>query len=184
MNHAQAVRVDVLDGDRQDALRFGAEIRLVLGRPRVEPAHERLDQRSELGALPRRPFPSGVGDAVRSHPAIGREVGLAVVLGAAAARLRVEAQQQLAVRLHLDRKSTRLNSSHLGISYAVFCLKKKKTTLKRTRLTNDEPSMANKRAHRNVRTLFTNRLRPPPSRRYIPPPEQDSCTCATPGCST
>src|SRR6195952_5985043 len=29
------------------------------------------------------------------------------------------------VRLR-DRKSTRLNSSHLGISYAVFCLKKKK----------------------------------------------------------
>src|SRR5262245_63538098 len=26
----------------------------------------------------------------------------------------------------LDRKSTRLNSSHLGISYAVFCLKKKR----------------------------------------------------------
>src|SRR5947199_6554575 len=26
-----------------------------------------------------------------------------------------------------DRKSTRLNSSHLGISYAVFCLKKKNT---------------------------------------------------------
>src|SRR5437899_4293592 len=30
--------------------------------------------------------------------------------------------------VHADRKSTRLNSSHLGISYAVFCLKKKKTT--------------------------------------------------------
>src|SRR5215467_15086929 len=30
------------------------------------------------------------------------------------------------VRAHLDRKSTRLNSSHLVISYAVFCLKKKK----------------------------------------------------------
>src|SRR5258705_9290635 len=30
--------------------------------------------------------------------------------------------------LNLDRKSTRLNSSHLGISYAVFCLKKKKRT--------------------------------------------------------
>src|SRR5205814_9614352 len=28
-----------------------------------------------------------------------------------------------------DRKSTRLNSSHLGISYAVFCLKKKKTDM-------------------------------------------------------
>src|SRR5256885_5107980 len=30
-----------------------------------------------------------------------------------------------------DRKSTRLNSSHLVISYAVFCLKKKKTNTKR-----------------------------------------------------
>src|SRR5207249_8647645 len=28
-----------------------------------------------------------------------------------------------------DRKSTRLNSSHVSISYAVFCLKKKKQTL-------------------------------------------------------
>src|SRR5947199_6069230 len=30
-----------------------------------------------------------------------------------------------AIAQQLDRKSTRLNSSHLGISYAVFCLKKK-----------------------------------------------------------
>src|SRR4051812_50089532 len=29
------------------------------------------------------------------------------------------------VDLHQDRKSTRLNSSHMSISYAVFCLKKK-----------------------------------------------------------
>src|SRR3712207_8406748 len=29
----------------------------------------------------------------------------------------------------LDRKSTRLNSSHANISYAVFCLKKKKTNI-------------------------------------------------------
>src|SRR2546427_9083961 len=38
----------------------------------------------------------------------------------------------LALHLHAqhgqDRKSTRLNSSHSQISYAVFCLKKKKTT--------------------------------------------------------
>src|SRR5256885_13323954 len=33
-----------------------------------------------------------------------------------------------------DRKSTRLNSSHLVISYAVFCLKKKITPQKLTRL--------------------------------------------------
>src|SRR5262245_63127286 len=31
-----------------------------------------------------------------------------------------------------DRKSTRLNSSHLGISYAVFCSKKKNTTKKQS----------------------------------------------------
>src|SRR5256885_3459804 len=31
------------------------------------------------------------------------------------------------VHIKADRKSTRLNSSHLVISYAVFCLKKKKT---------------------------------------------------------
>src|SRR2546426_4127443 len=31
-----------------------------------------------------------------------------------------------------DRKSTRLNSSHLVISYAVFCLKKKKKKIKRS----------------------------------------------------
>src|ERR1035438_10639439 len=36
------------------------------------------------------------------------------------------------VRLAIDRKSTRLNSSHLGISYAVFCLKKKKTYIRDT----------------------------------------------------
>src|SRR3712207_7249523 len=30
---------------------------------------------------------------------------------------------------HLDRKSTRLNSSHANISYAVFCLKKKTKNL-------------------------------------------------------
>src|SRR5439155_23778152 len=35
------------------------------------------------------------------------------------------ALQQAAVR-NRDRKSTRLNSSHVAISYAVFCLKKKK----------------------------------------------------------
>src|SRR3989454_2143882 len=36
----------------------------------------------------------------------------------------------------LDRKSTRLNSSHLVISYAVFCLKKKKQKTIHLHLTN------------------------------------------------
>src|SRR5438045_5491511 len=41
------------------------------------------------------------------------------------ARMVVTYRNGAPVRLG-DRKSTRLNSSHLGISYAVFCLKKKK----------------------------------------------------------
>src|SRR5256885_8729137 len=40
--------------------------------------------------------------------------------------VRASHQQQARCRIHRDRKSTRLNSSHLVISYAVFCLKKKK----------------------------------------------------------
>ena len=35
---------------------------------------------------------------------------------------------------HQDRKSTRLNSSHTVISYAVFCLKKKKIIKKQTNI--------------------------------------------------
>src|SRR5437867_9509650 len=36
------------------------------------------------------------------------------------------ARDRTELQAHLDRKSTRLNSSHRTISYAVFCLKKKK----------------------------------------------------------
>src|SRR3712207_7139791 len=45
--------------------------------------------------------------------------------------IRGDHQQRVARLVHLadlDRKSTRLNSSHANISYAVFCLKKKKQT--------------------------------------------------------
>src|SRR5688572_32495545 len=41
----------------------------------------------------------------------------------------VVAQEHVADAGHQDRKSTRLNSSHSQISYAVFCLKKKIQTL-------------------------------------------------------
>src|SRR3712207_8563880 len=53
-----------------------------------------------------------------------------------------------AVRVHPDRKSTRLNSSHANISYAVFCLKKKKKEISQHLLLtdalpnhNDEPTL-------------------------------------------
>src|SRR5471030_3350420 len=47
-----------------------------------------------------------------------------------------------------DRKSTRLNSSHLGISYAVFCLKKKKKN-------NDQNTKKKKINKKNNKKLKT-----------------------------
>src|SRR5262245_64965510 len=43
-----------------------------------------------------------------------------------------------------DRKSTRLNSSHLGISYAVFCLKKKKKDTETKSIIHREKTRANR----------------------------------------
>src|SRR5262245_64943072 len=54
----------------------------------------------------------------------------------------------------LDRKSTRLNSSHLGISYAVFCLKKKKNSREQTKL-------ATTRIHVTARPETTHREQHP-----------------------
>src|SRR5690606_40834416 len=44
------------------------------------------------------------------------------------ARIHVTHRVDEQIDLRIDRKSTRLNSSHVKISYAVFCLKKKKNT--------------------------------------------------------
>src|SRR5262245_65303932 len=65
--------------------------------------------RSLLDALP-------ISDALRRHPHLDGPPGQGQ-----------EAVHDLPDRQRppRDRKSTRLNSSHLGISYAVFCLKKK-----------------------------------------------------------
>src|SRR5690606_13358089 len=62
-------------------------------------------------------------------------IALVARVGLLAVRLGVGAGLEVGLRrvgfhrrLQLDRKSTRLNSSHVKISYAVFCLKKKKLT--------------------------------------------------------
>src|SRR5207247_8793160 len=57
-------------------------------------------------------------DALADALATGAEVGAA---------LAVRVDGNAVIDLWGDRKSTRLNSSHEWISYAVFCLKKKKT---------------------------------------------------------
>src|SRR5256885_4216903 len=49
-------------------------------------------------------------------------------LAAAVPAASLSPQFRVALKARIDRKSTRLNSSHLVISYAVFCLKKKKKT--------------------------------------------------------
>src|SRR5437899_5609492 len=53
--------------------------------------------------------------------------GLILVFGP---NVRAQTEESTKTWAATDRKSTRLNSSHLGISYAVFCLKKKKTNYK------------------------------------------------------
>src|SRR2546427_6954048 len=60
------------------------------------------------------------GDGARADVGIGSNVGVADI----AEMIDLDARLQ-GGRLGLDRKSTRLNSSHSQISYAVFCLKKK-----------------------------------------------------------
>src|SRR2546426_3494377 len=57
----------------------------------------------------------------KSFPIVG--------IGASAGGLEAFSQLLRNLPQKTDRKSTRLNSSHLVISYAVFCLKKKKTYL-------------------------------------------------------
>src|SRR5258705_8196414 len=54
------------------------------------------------------------------------EVKAGLVTAAATLAVGLLTLNQALVGQRGDRKSTRLNSSHLGISYAVFCLKKKK----------------------------------------------------------
>src|SRR5690349_23104676 len=79
-------------------------------------AEEVCDLRGALGHLPD-PHRQRL-EALEQHPGVERAERRA---GLAQQRMHVALDQRLAA----DRKSTRLNSSHVEISYAVFCLKKK-----------------------------------------------------------
>src|SRR5713101_9224032 len=76
----------------------------------------RGDVRRQPGAKPARPPTPGPGPGP-ARRSLGRR--------SLASRPRLPRQPDLGGQ---DRKSTRLNSSHMSISYAVFCLKKKKKT--------------------------------------------------------
>src|SRR6266508_2554876 len=85
-------------------------------RPAAVPRRGGARGRTEAGAAPHRRRP---------ERRISRDLcGPARARSRRAPRAQPEREQPLAARRQ-DRKSTRLNSSHVAISYAVFCLKKK-----------------------------------------------------------
>src|SRR2546427_2160921 len=103
------------------------EVEIGLARGRVGQADVLVDQ---LAAVLEAQVPAQqrAGRAVVLQRAV-LEHGAAVACIAQQGREEI-AREFVEVDLALDRKSTRLNSSHSQISYAVFCLKKKKTRRK------------------------------------------------------
>src|SRR5699024_12340154 len=67
------------------------------------------------------------GEAIFFHHALGNEHGILEVVAVPGHEGHHQVLPQ-GQNLMVDRKSTRLNSSHVSISYAVFCLQKKKST--------------------------------------------------------
>src|SRR3712207_8132424 len=76
-----------------------------------------LFDRTEDGLISQRDF-GGHRYARLAH--VGDRTGLELI------RTLQQRTVALGIDVYIDRKSTRLNSSHANISYAVFCLKKKK----------------------------------------------------------
>src|SRR5256885_5130723 len=71
-------------------------------------------------------LPSGRLGLAAAHVICAALIVMAAWAGALYSVLARDPASQNVTQAALDRKSTRLNSSHLVISYAVFCLKKKK----------------------------------------------------------
>src|ERR1035438_10899544 len=98
-----------------------------INRPEEEPEHQHPETGAASASETEEPRPAGFGARLRqlvaqssqgaSHPNIQRQQ---------LKQDRTKSFLMLAGSMVVmaDRKSTRLNSSHLGISYAVFCLKK------------------------------------------------------------
>src|ERR1039457_2784406 len=76
------------------------------------------------------------------------------------------------ILISIDRKSTRLNSSHLVISYAVFCLKKNSHAVwnwpRRRRLHRNRRTRSRHIAHRQPSRFFFYPWGPPPVPRSLP----------------
>src|SRR5438034_3460035 len=84
----------------------------------------------------------------------------------------------------IDRKSTRLNSSHTVISYAVFCLKKKKKTKKEITLTEKRQSTKYSAAGHLLKYLNDQNVTDNPSPVSLPPGRSHVVTEDYRGCAS
>src|SRR5439155_15963896 len=104
----------------------GAPVRLAtlgrLNQPNLTGPPGRGSLRSELRT-------SSIDVATEVAPGVSRSVTMRIPGNRSAASATSASKGPKTTRncgMRIDRKSTRLNSSHVAISYAVFCLKKKK----------------------------------------------------------
>src|SRR5688572_30864780 len=91
-----------------------------------------LDVHRERGRVPAQPLRADAELVHRAREALLELRALGIVAAGAQRARRGDLGEMHAKvgRAAQDRKSTRLNSSHSQISYAVFCLKKKKKKIK------------------------------------------------------
>src|SRR5690606_40038560 len=109
-----------------------------------------------LWALLSFPKPSETGDLESQERISGSQPSLTTGEGAES-ETASSAETAGARGPDIDRKSTRLNSSHVKISYAVFCLKKKKKVTKRehTQRKTRTPRKSNKPINEALRKFIT-----------------------------
>src|SRR3712207_7302450 len=139
-----------------------------------------------VGARPTQPGPLGpdqrrVSGATRGlHRPAGATVGpVADPRGAASdpRGCRREGCPRVWVRRRTDRKSTRLNSSHANISYAVFCLKKKTKPIEASMGQSDFPHLVSDIPIRPQRLTHPPRLLPSFAALTAVPTTVDSTPC-------
>src|SRR5690606_41035412 len=110
--------------------RMQAQVAGLTCKPTRRPPRSTLFPYTTLFRSHARHHPLRAADRRRRRGLAGRRGQRAELSLPAARRLRAAEGRPAPVELSArDRKSTRLNSSHVKISYAVFCLRKKKNIL-------------------------------------------------------